>query len=108
MGLKPGDCVNVLEDNSIQAADFFLGCAIANVVRVPLYQRNSRESYIEMLRNIDSPILFAGASYAEDIMGRTSCLRDLGRLTLFTFTAQGAIYLAARLFAQQTIAGFNK
>ena len=30
LGLKPGDRVGVLEDNSIEAADFFHGAAIAN------------------------------------------------------------------------------
>ena len=40
MGLQPGDRVGVLEDNSVQAADFFQAAAIANLVRVPLYPRN--------------------------------------------------------------------
>ncbi|MBM3558217.1 MAG: AMP-binding protein, partial [Alphaproteobacteria bacterium] len=30
LGLRPGDRVGVLEDNSIQAADFFLGATAAN------------------------------------------------------------------------------
>lgn len=67
MGLKPGDCVGALEENSKQAADFFLGCAIANVVRVPLYPRNSRESHIEMLRNTDCRALFVSAEHASDV-----------------------------------------
>ena len=37
LGLEPGDRVAVLEDNSKEAADFFLGAGIANLVRVPLY-----------------------------------------------------------------------
>ena len=44
LGLKPGERVAVLEDNSKEAADFFLGAGIANLVRVPLYPRNSREA----------------------------------------------------------------
>ena len=36
LGLEPGDRVAVLEDNSKEAADFFLGAGIANLVRVPL------------------------------------------------------------------------
>jgi acyl-CoA synthetase (AMP-forming)/AMP-acid ligase II len=35
LGLEPGDRVAVLEDNSKEAADFFLGAGIANLVRVP-------------------------------------------------------------------------
>ncbi|MGI9477400.1 MAG: class I adenylate-forming enzyme family protein [Hyphomicrobiaceae bacterium] len=69
MGLKPGDCVAALEENSRQAADFFLGCAIANIVRVPLYPRNSRESHIEMLCNTDCRALFASADHASDVAG---------------------------------------
>ncbi|HAG95495.1 MAG TPA: AMP-dependent synthetase, partial [Gammaproteobacteria bacterium] len=39
MGLKPGDAVASLEDNTLEAVDFFLGAAIANITRVPLYAR---------------------------------------------------------------------
>ncbi len=69
MGLRPGDCVAALEENSTQAADFFLGCAIANIVRVPLYPRNSREAHIGMLRNTDCRALFASADHAADVAG---------------------------------------
>ena len=69
MGLRSGDCVAALEENSTQAADFFLGCAIANVVRVPIYPRNSRESHIEMLANTDCRALFASEDHASDVAG---------------------------------------
>src|SRR5690606_23209831 len=36
LGLRPQERVGVLEDNSIEASDFFLGAAAANLVRVPL------------------------------------------------------------------------
>ena len=49
MGLSPGDRVAVLEDNSIEAQDFFLGSAIAVFVRVPLYARNSVENHARMI-----------------------------------------------------------
>jgi len=49
LGLRPGDRVAVLEDNSKEAADFFLGAGIANLVRVPLYPRNSREAHLDMV-----------------------------------------------------------
>ena len=50
LGLDAGDRVAVLEDNCIAASDFFLATAIANLVRVPLYKRNSREAHQHMLR----------------------------------------------------------
>ena len=40
-GLKPGDTCGSLEDNTVEAEDFFLGCAIAGTFRVPLYARNA-------------------------------------------------------------------
>src|ERR1700752_1905338 len=49
-GLRPGDRVAVLEDNCLESADFFLGVAAANFVRVPLYRRNARDSHAHMLR----------------------------------------------------------
>ena len=48
-GLEPGDRVGVLEDNSIEAQDFFVGAAIAGMVRVPLYARNAPDSHRHML-----------------------------------------------------------
>jgi acyl-CoA synthetase (AMP-forming)/AMP-acid ligase II len=52
-GLRPGDRIGVLEANCIEAADFFLGAAIANLVRVPLYPRNGREAHGHMLGHTD-------------------------------------------------------
>jgi len=46
LGLEPQDRVGVLEDNTLESADLFLGAAIANLVRVPLYPRNARESSV--------------------------------------------------------------
>jgi acyl-CoA synthetase (AMP-forming)/AMP-acid ligase II len=46
LSLRPQDRVGVLEDNTLKFADFFLGAAIANLVRVPLYPRNARESHL--------------------------------------------------------------
>lgn len=49
LGLEPGDRVAVLEDNSIEAADFIQACAIAGFVRVPLYARNAPEAHQHMI-----------------------------------------------------------
>ena len=66
-GLKPGDRVGVLEDNSIEAQDFFAGAAIAGLVRVPLYARNSLESHQHMLGHTGCRGLVVSAAYASDI-----------------------------------------
>src|SRR4051812_20152667 len=49
LGLRPGDRVGVLEDNCLSAADAFVGLGAANLVRVPLYPRNSRRAHAHML-----------------------------------------------------------
>ena len=56
MGLQPGDRVGVLEDNSVQAADFS-AAAIANLVRVPLYPRNGRHATSAHARSHQLPRL---------------------------------------------------
>src|ERR1700746_4145140 len=48
LGLVPGDRVGVLEDNCLSAGDAFLGLGAANLVRVPLYPRNSREGHLHI------------------------------------------------------------
>jgi len=69
LGLKPGDRVGALEDNSTQASDFFLGCGIANLVRVPLYPRNSREAHVHMLAHTGCRALVASNNHAAEIAG---------------------------------------
>src|SRR5207237_2487738 len=49
LGIHQGDRVAGVQDNNLGAADFVIGCAIAGVVRVPLYPRNSREAHASML-----------------------------------------------------------
>lgn len=77
MGLKPQDRVGVLEDNSVEAADFYLAAAIANLVRVPLYARDARESHIHMLSHTNCRILLVSANYADDTAGFVDELPDL-------------------------------
>jgi acyl-CoA synthetase (AMP-forming)/AMP-acid ligase II len=48
-GLQPGDRVGTLSENGIPASDFLLGTAIAGLVRVPLYARNSPDAHRHML-----------------------------------------------------------
>lgn len=68
-GLAPGDRVGVLEDNTFESVDFFCGTAAANVVRVPLYPRNSREAHRHMLTHTGCRALVVSASHAEAVAG---------------------------------------
>jgi acyl-CoA synthetase (AMP-forming)/AMP-acid ligase II len=67
LGLAPQDRVGVLEDNSLEASDFFLGAAIANLVRVPLYPRNSRESHVHMLGHTGCKAIVVAEKYTAEI-----------------------------------------
>ncbi len=67
LGLRPGDRVGVLEDNSVEAQDFFGGAAIAGLVRVPLYARNSAESHEHMLSHTGCQAIVVSATYAGDV-----------------------------------------
>ena len=73
MGVRPGDRVAGLEDNNLAAADFFIGCAIAGAVRVPLYPRNSTEAHGHMVEHTECKVLMADAVYAGAEIGRASC-----------------------------------
>jgi acyl-CoA synthetase (AMP-forming)/AMP-acid ligase II len=57
LGVRPGDCVATLEDNTLGALDSLLGCAAAGVVRAPLYMRNARESHVAMLATSRARVL---------------------------------------------------
>lgn len=77
LGLRPGDRVGVLEDNGIPAQDLFAGAAIAGLVRVPLYARNSPESHEHMLGHTRCRALVVSANYLSDIAGLETVLPDL-------------------------------
>jgi acyl-CoA synthetase (AMP-forming)/AMP-acid ligase II len=74
LGLRPGDRVGVLEDNSIEAQDFFLGTAIAGLVRVPLYARNSIESHAHMLSHTGCRAVIVAKTYETELTGLTDQL----------------------------------
>ena len=67
LGLAPGDRVAVLEDNCVEAVDFYLGTAIANLVRVPLYRRNSAEAHAHMIRHTGSKVVVVSQEYAHEV-----------------------------------------
>jgi len=67
MGLKPQDRIAVLEDNCIEAADFFLGAAIGNFARVPLYKRNAPEAHAHMIGHTGCRAVVVSQDYAHEI-----------------------------------------
>lgn len=67
MGLKPGDKIAVLEDNCLEASDFFLAAAIGNFVRVPLYRRNSAEAHAHMIGHTNSRAVVVASEYAHEV-----------------------------------------
>ncbi len=77
LGLKPGDRIGVLEDNSVEAADLFQGAAIANLVRVPLYPRNGRAAHLHMLGHTNCRALLVSENYAHEVEGIDAELPDL-------------------------------
>src|SRR5687768_16442113 len=64
LGCRPGDRVAGLEDNTLDAVDLFVGCAIAGVTRVPLYPRNGREAHAHMLDHTHAKVLLVDEAYA--------------------------------------------
>jgi acyl-CoA synthetase (AMP-forming)/AMP-acid ligase II len=77
LGVVAGDRVAVLEDNCLASSDFFLGTAIANVVRVPLYKRNSGEAHAHMLRQTQVKVLVVSAEHEHELKGQQGDLPDL-------------------------------
>ena len=77
LGLSPGDRVGVLEDNSIEAADFFHGTAIANLVRVPLYPRNGSEAHSHMLSHTDCRAVMVSEQYLDEVEGLDAEIESL-------------------------------
>lgn len=67
MGLNPGDKIAVLEDNCLEASDFFLAAAIGNFVRVPLYRRNSAEAHAHMIGHTNSRAVIVADEYAHEV-----------------------------------------
>jgi acyl-CoA synthetase (AMP-forming)/AMP-acid ligase II len=68
-GIRPGNRVAGLEDNNLAAADFYLGCAIAGAVRVPLYPRNSPDSHAEMLAGTGCKVVMVDEIHAAGLAG---------------------------------------
>jgi acyl-CoA synthetase (AMP-forming)/AMP-acid ligase II len=69
LGLQPQDKVAVLEENCLEAADFLLGTAIGNFVRVPLYKKNAPEAHAHMIRNTGCKVLVVDAKHLHEVEG---------------------------------------
>jgi acyl-CoA synthetase (AMP-forming)/AMP-acid ligase II len=67
LGVRPGDRVGGVEDNNLDAADLFLGAAIAGAVRVPLYARNTSASHAHMLGGTGTSVVLTDAAYADSV-----------------------------------------
>ncbi|WP_119418187.1 class I adenylate-forming enzyme family protein [Desertibaculum subflavum] len=80
MGLQKGDRVASLEDNRLEAADLFLGAAIAGLVRVPLYPRNSREAHHHMAGHTGARVLIVDERYLGEVEGLDRELPALERI----------------------------
>ena len=76
-GLRPGDRVGALEDNSIGAQDFFAGTAAAGLVRVPLYARNSPEAHHHMLSHTSCRAVVVDEHHRAEIDAILGALPDL-------------------------------
>ena len=77
LGLQPGDRVGVLEDNCMEAADFYVAAAVANLVRVPLYPRNARSAHNYMLGHTNCRAVLTSPHYADEVDGLKEELPDL-------------------------------
>lgn len=77
LGLTPGDRVAVLEDNCVEAADFFLAMAAANLVRVPLYKRNSPDAHAQMIRQTGCRAVVVAEGYLDELSGIKAVAPDL-------------------------------
>jgi acyl-CoA synthetase (AMP-forming)/AMP-acid ligase II len=95
-GVGPGDRVAVLEDNSLEAADFYLACTAGNFVRVPLYARNSAQAHAHMINNTDAKVVVVSKQYAEDLPQEPGALptvshvlvRDAGYETMLAASSE--------------------
>jgi acyl-CoA synthetase (AMP-forming)/AMP-acid ligase II len=79
-GLQPGDRVGLLAENSIEAVDFLIATSIANLVKVPLYARNSIASHAYMLGHTGCRALLATAAQAAEALATA---KELPGLQLF-------------------------
>jgi acyl-CoA synthetase (AMP-forming)/AMP-acid ligase II len=59
LGLKKGDRVSVLSSNRPEYIELDYACALAGLVKVPLYERNAPAEHVYMLEDAGSTALFS-------------------------------------------------
>ena len=69
LGMQKGDRLATLEDNSLESSEIIIGAAVANIVRVPLYRRNSAESHQKMITQTGCGAVFVSASALHELEG---------------------------------------
>jgi acyl-CoA synthetase (AMP-forming)/AMP-acid ligase II len=84
LGLKSGDRVAVLEDNCIEASDFFLAAAAANLVRVPLYKRNAPTAHASMIRQTGCRAVVVAEEHLAELAGIKQSAPDLQHVVVRT------------------------
>ena len=62
-GIKPQDRVSFIDRNCIEYFEFIFGCALANVIPVPINWRLSPQEIAETLQDAGSRLLIAGDEY---------------------------------------------
>lgn len=90
-GLRPGDRVAVLEDNSLEASDFYLACTAGGFVRVPLYPRNARSAHRQMLENTQCRVAVVSEHYASELEGMDREVDGLAHVLVRDATYEGAL-----------------
>lgn len=81
-GVNPGDRVACLEDNTLEAADFYLACTIANFVRVPLYVRNAAEAHLHMVSHTGCKAIVVDPTHEADGLLIADAVDSVGYLLL--------------------------
>ena len=82
LGLESGDRIAVLEDNCIGSSDIFQGAAIANLVRVPLYARDSLDAHLHMAGQTNCRALIVSENYAQAARAVAEKLPELEHLII--------------------------
>jgi acyl-CoA synthetase (AMP-forming)/AMP-acid ligase II len=90
-GVRAGDRVAVLEDNTLEAADLYLGCTAANFVRVPLYARNSGEAHRQMIDNTGCTAVVVSEGHAHELDGIQAELPGLKYLMVRDASYEGLL-----------------
>src|SRR3981081_1158552 len=82
LGLKPGDRIGVLDENSLGAADGVLGATIANAARVWFDAANSREPHAYMLGHTGCRVLLVDEHLADRVAGMVDEVPSLERIVI--------------------------